>query len=112
MTRRKFAHYRGDVAASPLHSAGGVQLREEAKEHASSLPSAAPEHKMRRARGFRRALGTPVVAYNIREIRKTIEVHVGRMCSTVMHAEAIIYCRSLRTGVARGLYVHLRIAYD
>jgi hypothetical protein len=79
MARRKFTHYRGDVPSGPLHSAGRVQLREESKEHATSLPSAAPEHKMRYARGFGRALGTPVVAHNIGEVLKTIEVDVGRI---------------------------------
>ena len=48
----KFTHYRGDVPARPLHSAGRVQLREESKEHASSLPSTTQENKNVLVRGF------------------------------------------------------------
>ena len=53
VARGKFIHHCGNVSARALHSAGRVKLREESKEHASSLPSAAPEHKMPLARGFR-----------------------------------------------------------
>jgi len=53
VARGKFTHHRGYVPPRALHTTGRVQLREESKKHASSLPSAAPEHKMPLARGFR-----------------------------------------------------------
>ena len=37
----EFTHHRRQVAAHALHSAGCIQFREEADEHALSLPTAA-----------------------------------------------------------------------
>jgi hypothetical protein len=48
----KFAHHCRNVPSRPLHSAGRVQLREESKKHASSLPSVAPENKNVLVGGF------------------------------------------------------------
>jgi hypothetical protein len=46
-------HHCGNVPPGALHSAGSVQLREESKEHATSLPSTAQENKNPLAPGFR-----------------------------------------------------------
>ncbi len=78
VTRREFAHYRGHVASRALHSARRIQLRKESKEHASSLPSTAPEHKMPEALGFSGALAGGVIAQNVSKIREVIEVNIGR----------------------------------
>jgi hypothetical protein len=58
MAGGKFIHHCGNVPPGALHSAGGVQLREESKEHATSLPSTAQENKNRLASGFRRLYAT------------------------------------------------------
>src|ERR1700726_4576430 len=108
----KFTHYRRNVSPGPLHSAGRVQLWEESKKHASSLPSTAPENKNVLACGFRRALDGGMVAYKVREIGEAIEVNVSWVRCAVMHAETIIYRGGLRAGVARGLHVYVGIADD
>jgi hypothetical protein len=58
MAGGKFVHHSGNVPPGTLHSAGSVQLREESKEHATSLPSAAQENKNPLASGFRRLYAT------------------------------------------------------
>ena len=108
----KFTHYRRNVPPRPLHSAGGVQFREESKEHALSLPSTAKENKNVLARGFRRALDRLVVANNVSQISELVEINVGWMRGAVVYAETIIHRRGLRAGVARGLHVYFRIADD
>lgn len=112
MTCCKFTHYRSNVPPRPLHSAGRVQLWEESKKHASSLPITAPENKNVLARGFRRALDGGMVAYNLSEIGEMIEINVSWVRCAVVQAETVIYCGGLRAGVARGLHVYFGIADD
>src|SRR2546430_2013259 len=45
----EFCEHGRQVAAGPLHSAGGVQFGKESNEHAESLTSAAPNGKSRGA---------------------------------------------------------------
>src|SRR5258707_2311973 len=98
VARGEFAHHRSHVASRPLHSARRIQLRKESKKHASSLPSAAPEHKLPQARGFSGALAGGVVAHNVSKVRAVIEVNIGRMRGAIVHTEAIVdrggECRS------------------
>jgi hypothetical protein len=39
-------HHRGKMTAYSLDSSGGLEFREEADDHAQSLPTAAPEGKL------------------------------------------------------------------
>ena len=96
----------------PLHSAGGIEFREESKKHASSLPSTAQENKKALARGFRRALSSRVVADDIGEISEVVEVNVGRICGAIVHTKTIVHCGGPRASIARGLYVHFGIANE
>src|SRR5258705_10827208 len=107
----EFAHHRSHVASRPLHSARRIQLRKESKEHASSLPSAAPEHKLPQARGFSGASASGVVTQNVSKVREVIEVNIGRMRGAIVHAEAIVDRGGACSRIARGLHVDFGIAH-
>src|SRR5579859_5040867 len=109
MSRRELTHHRGDLSPGPLHSTGRVQLREESKKHASSLPSAAAEHKMAPALRFC-PLCRSWPGHNVREFGEAFKINVGRMCGTVVHPKTVIHRRGLGSGVAGGLHVDLGIA--
>src|SRR5258707_779470 len=112
VARGEFAHHRSHVASRPLHSARRIQLRKESKEHASSLPSAAPEHKMPQAGGFSGALAGGVVAHNVSKVLEVIEVNIGRMRGAIVHTEAIVDRGGACSRIARGLHVYFGIAHN
>src|SRR5712672_2051874 len=83
----EFAHHRSHVASRPLHSARRIQLRKESKEHASSLPSTAPEHKMPQALSFSGALASGVIAQNVSKVREVIELLRVKSVTAINHAK-------------------------
>src|SRR5258705_2810375 len=108
----EFAHHRSHVSSRPLHSARRIQLRKESKEHASSLPSTAPEHKMPQARGFSGTLASAVVTQNVSKVLEVIEVNIARMRGAIVHAEAIVDRGGACSRIARGLHVYFGIAHN
>src|SRR5271165_700086 len=58
------------------------------------------------------SMGELSAAQKSDKVAEAVEINIGRIRNSVMHAKSVIHGGGQRTCVARGLHVHFGIAYQ